>query len=337
MRTPKQPAARDLSKRQIRPAKYAADPLVSFDRARFRAAFAESSYSAKRGGKARFAAEVSKEAGRNSIKRQAVDGWLKGSEAARCRDSVFRAVSLLLDLPDGWLAGDGVTVPFTAGLRLGLPVEGLPDYPVVAAQMKQRLLLAKVKLVAACAKACRDDFRLLRYPESESENGAHIEDAAVMFLASAVLDITATRRWRSTLLQSRVVERRLTEAERAAPPGGAGLIAPIPALTDDEERLDLAYTRALTRVLTPWLSGEECLDYAGLRRAFVGLNPGAAMRTNLCAQPSEVRRSNGSLVHIADRFTPLALFGWNNVDQGGPLVGDSERQSVADRPARARG
>ncbi len=302
--------------------------MVPLDTDRFRAVFAESGFSGTNG-KAKLANALHGETQRRHS-RQWVASRLKAAGVRRCRQSTRRALSRLLDVPDEWLAGETVVLPITAAVHLNLPIQTDPTSPAMASlnaspAMSLRLQLATVRLLNRCVIACSRDLDRLTFVDETTANADQIRYEVLTRLVSALLILGSARRWQSALLQSGQA-RRVSSEELAGFRDGRHGSHAYPPISRDEQAVSLRFVHALESLLSPWLEGQHSLNYGRLRAVHIAF-AGAAMLPQSVV-PKQVQRANGILVHLADRFSPLALIGWEG--EHGTGVDASERNSLDD-------
>lgn len=331
----------DLTKRQMRRLKHAADPLVPMSQDRLRAAFDQSQYRGKAGGAA-LARALSVALGRR-VSRQWVHDRVRSREAETCRRTLRRGLAKLLVVPEKWLAGEPVQLPLMAMFLLGKPIVGLNEADRAALQIgpsiSPRLQLAAERLLEKCVTACERDLQRLNIgisavePSGPFDPTEQVREDVLNYLASAVFALTSARSWGAALLRSRETERKLTVAEQKALLDGSSAAPKPKAISKAESDASLLLLRGFEAILQPWFADAECLNYRRLRAVLIGVRGGVATIASNCFRPTVVRRSSGHPVSLGDRFTPLALLRWLN----DPPAAESEGSDYSEVTAVSEG
>lgn len=310
----------DLTQRQMRRLKHAADPLVPMSQDRLRAAFEQSPYRGKTGGAA-LARALSTALGR-PVSRQWVHDRVRSRQDGSCRRSIRDGLAKLLVVPEKWLAGEPVPLPLMALFVLGKPIVGLDEADRAALQIgpsiSPRLQLAAERLLEKCVTACDRDLQRLHIEANAADPSGSFDTAEQVledirnYLASAILALTSARSWGAALLRTRDTERKLTVAEHKALLDGSWVAPKSNALSRAEIGASLLLLRGFEAILQPWFADEECMNYRRLREVLIGVRGPVATIASNCLRPTVVRRSDGQPVSLADRFTPLALCRWHD-------------------------
>ena len=219
-------------------------------------------------------------------KRQTLHALLRPT-VSRCRATRRRALSIVMRVPEYWLAGEYPPVP-------------LPGHMVVMTSINSlRAQLAVLQLHDVCLKALRHDLQRYEVVSASSSDFSPIADALDAFSYCVPLLVSA-KQWRTTL------------THQAAPTVETlGTLSTKRVIDLDDGEAVLGATHALRFMLEPWLRRRSSLDFGRLRQLMLLGVPSAISFLARGVRPLAISR-DGQPIALDDPRSPFSLLRWTD-------------------------
>jgi hypothetical protein len=250
---------------------------------------------------------LAKRVGRDE-NRQTLHHLTKGEALVKCRQSRRKKIARLVEVPEGWLAGE---------TELELPRTGVAHLERFW-RRSPRLALATWRLMDRCYGACKRDLTRYRAEPDQGEPWSATQEV-LFFVAWAIGEFSMAARWQHTLLKDRRSTRPASpeeiEWDRDEKPG----LDSIRRISVEEEAGSIAIVRAFDFILQPWFEDTHGLRYDRFADLAAAVSPVARAFPPTSDKPMAIIAKDGRKLRPIEPETPYALLRWpeNQSKKGG--------------------
>lgn len=229
--------------------------------------------------------------------RQTVHHLMQGEQPTKCRKRRRSALAKALDVPEEWLAGETLPMPFTAWV-----------YTLAAYPQSARVSLALARLLKRCATAGERDVARYR---AEPDTGSPLtaSQAVLEYLTATIGSMASPLVWRRALFaEHEQLPGGRKSAKSVRPPS---VLKPTTArMSPVDEGATLALIRGIAHVLEPWFTDALAMRYGQLEGFALAMNPDSRVTRPGSDRPDRIVTTEGRVLSVDSPQVPYCVLHW---------------------------